>query len=81
MGKLNALDNSKTDKGKMQISIKKDKEDKVLKFVTTAISLLESGGNAHKFEYKFEQYVYALSNLIKIPGIKNLVVFQDRLKL
>ena len=55
----------------MQIRIKKDKEDKVLKFVTTAISLLESGGNTHKFEYKFEQYVYALSNLIKIPGIKN----------
>jgi len=55
----------------MQIRIKKDKEDKVLKFITTAISLLEPGGNAHKFEYKFEQYVYALSNLIKIPGIKN----------
>ena len=56
----------------MQIRIKKDKEDKVLEFVTTAISLLEpnsttlAGGNAHKFEYKFEQYVYALSNLIKI---------------
>ena len=55
----------------MQIRIKKDKEDKVLEFVTTAISLLEPGGNTHKFEYKFEQYVYALSNLIKIPGIKN----------
>ena len=61
----------------MQIRIKKDKEDKVLEFVTTAISLLEpnsttlAGGNAHNFEYKFEQYVYALSNLIKIPGIKN----------
>ena len=57
----------------MQISIKKDKEDKVLEFVTTAISLFEpnsttlAGGNAHKFE----QYVYALSNLIKIQGIKN----------
>jgi len=33
MGKLNALDNSKTDKGKMQISIKKRKEDKVLEFL------------------------------------------------
>ena len=33
MGKLKALDNSKTDKGKMQISIKKRKEDKVLKFL------------------------------------------------
>ena len=57
----------------MQISIKKDKEDKVLEFVTTAISLFEpnsttlAGGNAHKFK----QYVYALSNLIKIHGIKN----------
>ena len=74
----------------MQIRIKKDKEDKVLEFVTTAISLLEpnsttlAGGNAHNFEYKFEQYVYALSNLIKIPGIKNFndaqLIIQNAIK-
>ena len=57
----------------MEISIKKKNEEKVLKFAKTAISLFEPnsntlrGGNAHKFK----QYVYALSNLIKIQGIKN----------
>jgi len=57
----------------MKISINKNKEGEVLKFVTKAISLFEPnsntlrGGNAHKFD----QYVYALSNLIKIQSIKN----------
>ena len=57
----------------MGFNIKRNKEEKALKFVKKAISLFEPnsntlrGGNAHKFH----QYVYALSNLIKIHGIKN----------
>lgn len=57
----------------MEISIKKNKENKVLKFVTKAISLFEPNSNARTGRniHEFDQYVYALSNLIKIQGIKN----------
>lgn len=57
--------------------IKKNKEDKVLEFVNNAISLFEpnsttiNGINIHKFE----QYIYAISNLITTPGFKN---FEDK---
>ena len=55
----------------MEINIQKNKEDKVLKFVTSAISLFKPNSNEFTSEnfHKFNQYVYALSNLIK--GIKN----------
>lgn len=57
----------------MEISIKKNKENKVLKFVTKAISLFKPNSNAltGRNIHEFDQYVYALSNLIKIQGIKN----------
>lgn len=61
----------------MDINIKKDKEEKVLEFVKKAISLYNPnsssipGRNIHGFD----QYIYALSNLISIQGIKN---FNDK---
>ncbi|CAD6491976.1 MAG: hypothetical protein DIAAKJNI_00186 [Candidatus Argoarchaeum ethanivorans] len=57
----------------MEISIKKNKEDKVLKFVTKAIFLFDPDSNTLSEEnaHKFYQYVYALSNLITVQGIKN----------
>ena len=64
----------------MEITIKKKNEDKVLDFVNNAISLFEpnstglQGINIHKFN----QYTYALSNLIEIIGFKN---FEDKTSL
>ncbi len=57
----------------MKISIKKDKENKVLKFVTRAISLYKPNSNEFNFEnfHRFNQYVYALSNLVGVHGIEN----------
>lgn len=57
----------------MKISIKKNKEDKVLKFVTRAISLYKPNSNEFNSEnfHRFNQYVYALSNLIGMHGIEN----------
>ena len=57
----------------MEISIKKNKEEKVLKFVTKTISLFKPNSNelTGRNIHEFDQYVYALSNLIKIQGIKN----------
>ena len=56
----------------MDIIIKKNKEDKVLEFANNAISLFEpnstalNGTNFHKFN----QYIYALSNLIEIQDFR-----------
>jgi len=61
----------------MEITIKKNKVDKVLEFVNNAISLFEPNStnlNGTKF-HKFEQYIYAISNLIEISGFKN---FEDK---
>lgn len=61
----------------MEIIIKSNKEDKVLEFANNAISLFEPNSIALKglnFHY-FDQYIYALSNLIKIQGFEN---FEDK---
>ena len=68
----------------MGISINKNKENKVLKFVTKAISLVEPNSNTLKIKgiyyHTFSEYVYALSNLIKIQGIKNFDDAQSIIK-
>ena len=57
----------------MEITIKKNKEDKVLEFANNAISLFEPNSttlNGKNF-HKFDQYTYALSNFIEIQKFKN----------
>ena len=61
----------------MEITIKKNKEDKVLEFANNAISLFEPNSTTLKGInfHNFDQYIYALSNLINIQDFKN---FKDR---
>ncbi len=64
----------------MEFNIKKNKEDKVLKFVKQAIALYEPNSTSLRGDdvHKFHEYVYALSNLIEIPSIKD---FNDKLSI
>jgi hypothetical protein len=57
----------------MEITIKKNKEDKVLEFANNAISFFEPNSTTLKGInfHKFDQYIYALSNLIEIQDFKN----------
>jgi len=57
----------------MEITIKKNKEDKVLEFANNAISLFEPNSttlNGKNF-HTFDQYTYVLSNFIEIQKFKN----------
>jgi hypothetical protein len=62
----------------MEIYIDTKKEAKVLKFVKTVSSLYEPNSTTIRGSeniQKFDEYIYALTNLIEIQGIKN---FNDK---